>query len=532
MRTATTGGESGQSLHPRFKRFLGWMLGALGLLVLLVPTGLSLFSEANAALSLLVSLLLALPGAGLFILAKRLLARSALALLEQDPRPPILYLRSFSGDGKKLWGPRLWFTSGWLRKTLRSRRRMPRRFILYPEQQLFLALRALGPFVAIGKPGDQLPPLGAARMYMGDSWQEQVMALLARAQLVVIQVGDSDGLLWELRQVLSTISPRRVILCLPMDKTEEGIDQALYERFREKTRELFPVELPREVTPRFMFFDEDWTPRILIPKRGTPLPLPERRDSAERVQLSALQGLKREFLQVRTPLILRGLLFSMGLALVVLVFGLIEIQTEVGERVLQITTELQLPDEVERGRLPDWETWWEFRWDEAGATIRFPVAPVINRLSVETSVGPADVVIATAQAGHAMFVLSWSDIPGEKPLPSAQRLLEGARDGVLTQVGWTLVRSEEREWGGHPGLFSVMAVGSASSTGGGAYEVHGAYTLVGRRLYMAHAFVPSEPRATAPELALFFDSFRVLGGSIGLEAPRELIRDRDQAVAP
>ena len=43
-----------------------------------------------------------------------------------------------------------------------------------PEQELAVLMGRLGPVVAIGKPGERLPELGAARLYVADDRTVQI----------------------------------------------------------------------------------------------------------------------------------------------------------------------------------------------------------------------------------------------------------------------------------------------------------------------------------------------------------------------
>ena len=56
--------------------------------------------------------------------------------------------------------------------------------------------------IAIGKPGEALAPLGAARDYVGDDiWQHEVKRRMRDATLIVLMLGTSEGLAWELLRV-------------------------------------------------------------------------------------------------------------------------------------------------------------------------------------------------------------------------------------------------------------------------------------------------------------------------------------------
>ena len=133
-------------------------------------------------------------------------APSAEEVMTLDPRPPILYLRSFQDDADStIDDDASAWTRGWL-KILRPPS---------PEEELAAILERLGPVVAIGKPGEELPELGAARLYVAhDAWQAKVQALMAQAALVVIRVGTSPGVLWEIEQALVRIPRGRLAFAM------------------------------------------------------------------------------------------------------------------------------------------------------------------------------------------------------------------------------------------------------------------------------------------------------------------------------
>jgi TM2 domain len=137
-------------------------------------------------------------------------AVSAAQAMADDPRPPVLYLRSFQDDGNMLLDdPGIPGT-----KAL-TRAASP----MSSEEELADILQRIGPVVAIGKPGESLPELGAARLYVDhDQWQSEVGALMRRSALVVVRVGPSPGVLWEIGQALTQIPRERLALVMLGDE--------------------------------------------------------------------------------------------------------------------------------------------------------------------------------------------------------------------------------------------------------------------------------------------------------------------------
>jgi hypothetical protein len=167
-------------------------------------------------------------------------ALSAEEALGRDPRAPVVYLRAFTDDGQMAvrghhWQDRV-FGKAAGALTLTS-----------PEQELAFILQRVGPVVAIGKPGERLPELGAARVYVShDSWQQTVLDMLERSSLVLARVGASPGVLWELDRVLA-LPDRSKVLILVLGSSD---DQAAGVRTIE-SRLGAPLLLPSPPASRF-----------------------------------------------------------------------------------------------------------------------------------------------------------------------------------------------------------------------------------------------------------------------------------------
>ena len=110
----------------------------------------------------------------LFRFADRVRAPRVIEILKRDRRPPVLLLRSFSDDFHKLpgysdRGGTLTFSQGGS-KTF--------------EEFLYETFSTLGPVIAIGRPGELTPPLGASRMWVTDAALERSRARTAGRGLV------------------------------------------------------------------------------------------------------------------------------------------------------------------------------------------------------------------------------------------------------------------------------------------------------------------------------------------------------------
>jgi hypothetical protein len=147
----------------------------------------------------------------LWILAQRMASARARELMRRDPRPPVLYLRSFGDDRLKI------------RIALRGRaafmeRLFPRRFAPF-EQIVARHLGEVGPVIAVNRPGTRLPPLGAARESLSDEeWQNEVDNWADRASWVVLGAAPgrlSTGFAWEVELVTGRSLWSKTMLVLP-----------------------------------------------------------------------------------------------------------------------------------------------------------------------------------------------------------------------------------------------------------------------------------------------------------------------------
>ncbi len=126
-------------------------------------------------------------------LGQRLAQRFASPQFENSAtRNTVLYLRSFSDDRLSLYSP---VTDGDLRSLLWPR-------ISFEEFVSYCAGAACGNLITIGRPGERLPRAGAWRSYFeDDAWQEAVRITMLCCGTILLTVGSTESLSWEIRHI-------------------------------------------------------------------------------------------------------------------------------------------------------------------------------------------------------------------------------------------------------------------------------------------------------------------------------------------
>lgn len=98
-------------------------------------------------------------------------------------------------------------------------------------------------FVAVGRPGEPLPPWGAYRLYLeDDEWEEKVSELISIASVIFVKWADSDPLGKEIELIQEVAKLDRTVFLLPFQKSPENLRQFL------PHGPLFDIETPEEPT--------------------------------------------------------------------------------------------------------------------------------------------------------------------------------------------------------------------------------------------------------------------------------------------
>jgi hypothetical protein len=237
------------------------IVGFAFLVVAVLAFGLITYLFRGTLIPKLVLVLVAYGGFACIMHGKKLLAPTAEELMSADPRPPVLYLRSFEQDAitskwSDIKGPLDFFLPRSMRMDTETE-----------EETLSRVMSQIGPFIAIGIPGEKLPELGAARLYVNhDSWREKVSEILSHAKLVVFRIGETNaeltflrvtstqGLWWEIQKAKEILRPEQMLFLFAFSNGGE------YDGFRRTIEKYFPIPLPK--FPRPGLFNKHYKGRI------------------------------------------------------------------------------------------------------------------------------------------------------------------------------------------------------------------------------------------------------------------------------
>jgi hypothetical protein len=166
----------------------------------------------------------------------------------------VLYLRAFNEDAVRTEAPRL--TPMMWTDFFNPVSPLYALLVLNgsPEEHLIACVRDVGPVIAVGNSGEQLPPAGARRLQLpSNDWQRPVRDLMSRARLVVLALDPTPGTLWEFVEATRTVPPERLLLVTPASKREYELFRQKATTLRERADEVYrrtgepwtPPELPR-----------------------------------------------------------------------------------------------------------------------------------------------------------------------------------------------------------------------------------------------------------------------------------------------
>ncbi len=182
---------------------------------------------------------------------KRLL--TTVAEIELDTRAPVIYLRSFNQEEsdnsvkKKIHDN---FFGEFIPGVSSPDREQE-------QHNIAKYMNQIGPYIAIGRPGEDLPFPGARKVYVADDeWQDVVSKWIDKSKTVVLEPdGSGQGLTWEMTYLAQHADPKSILIILPRVHAD-------YTPVRNHLCNCFPKPLPEEMPrgTRLLTFKPDWEP--------------------------------------------------------------------------------------------------------------------------------------------------------------------------------------------------------------------------------------------------------------------------------
>ena len=248
------------------RKLLGTVLYSLGLASCLLSGAIIAYNFADIASSSLpdfaATLVLSAPlilCVIIIALSESFFVPSYLDVAAKDRRPPVIYLRPFHEDALKV------------HDIVPAGESIP--IILADRADSHLEiLNAIGPVVAIGRPGWLaklgIYPSGPYRFYVdSEDWQLKVRQIVANAKMVVLVVGDSKGIEWEIDMVKQLVPPEALLLYIPPKpigskrSRRPKKNKDIYEVFRKMIEQRLPTKLPEFQESVFCIgFTRQWIP--------------------------------------------------------------------------------------------------------------------------------------------------------------------------------------------------------------------------------------------------------------------------------
>jgi hypothetical protein len=145
--------------------------------------------------------------------------------------PFSLFLRAFEDDGKRKKPPSSLFTLGL--SGLHSF-----------EEEISFHFKNKN-LIAVGKPNETFPQLGAKRLYLEDDlWKNHVSSLAQRTKVIIIKPSFTDGLFWELAMIEENAFWNKTVF-YHMFKDDEDFEtqKFYYNAFKKMLFESFAIEL-------------------------------------------------------------------------------------------------------------------------------------------------------------------------------------------------------------------------------------------------------------------------------------------------
>jgi hypothetical protein len=152
----------------------------------------------------------------------------------------------------------------------------------------------------------------------------------------------------------------------------------------------------------------------------------------------------------------------------------------------------------------------EFTSKEGGFSVMTPVAMEEASQDVDTQIGKIRIVMYGGELDGAAFQVGFNDYPKGFVTPdNTTQLLDGAREGMVNNIGGTLVSEQKVFLKGYAGREIVATVVLDETTGEAIVKAR--IYMVGSRLYQIVVVSPAgEGAVSAESIDAFLKSFKLL----------------------
>lgn len=141
----------------------------------------------------------------------QLLRKNAESVLESDEDPPVIFLRSFQDDNVKVDIASDPVDPETEELSLKEYGKIDLEVLLTSEAE------KIGPFVAIGEPGERIPCPGAFRAYFTDEeWQPAIQKWVNKARVILVFAGMTKMVAWEISKLVNQNLLEKTIIMFPL----------------------------------------------------------------------------------------------------------------------------------------------------------------------------------------------------------------------------------------------------------------------------------------------------------------------------
>jgi hypothetical protein len=174
------------------------------------------------------------------------------------------------------------------------------------EGQVVSAFKGIDSVVTVQSRGEIVPLFSAHRVVLGErEWKGEVHRLMVEASLVVIEVADSENLMWEISTAFSMLNPEKFLFAFG------GLGTRLRPKRRQYRWEMFKLVLQTYISRPLpetvgdacvLYFGPNWEPRLISRSVFAPI-------ECDRLA-PAIRRLRRRFIAIMLTRILVGMFFT------------------------------------------------------------------------------------------------------------------------------------------------------------------------------------------------------------------------------